>query len=113
MKDNGYRGKRVAMVAVFLGVCLSAAAANSHTVSVKTAVSLNGTEITPGFYVVEWVTHSPEATVTFTRNGQVAATAARKLLERETKTPVYAVVYTNNTDRSHTLDELRFARKKP
>src|SRR5260370_16239269 len=93
MKDNGYRGKRVAMVAIFLGVCLSAAAANSHTVSVRTAVSLNGTEITPGFYVVEWVTHSPEATVTFTRNGQVAATAAGKPVERDTKPPRVPVLY--------------------
>lgn len=112
MKSNEYRGSALAMVAIFLGVCLSAAAANSHTVSVKTAVNLNGTEITPGFYVVEWVTHSPEATVTFTRNGQVAATAAGKLVERDTKSPVDAVVYTNNADGSHTLKELRFGGKK-
>jgi hypothetical protein len=97
MKSNGYRGNALAIVAIFLGVCLSATAANSHTVSVKTPVSLNGTEITPGFYVVEWVTHSPEATVIFTRNGKSLADA---------------VVYTNNADGSHTLKELRFAGKK-
>src|SRR5690242_5455724 len=112
MKSNGYRGNTLAMVAIFLGVCLSAAAANSRTVSVKTAVNLNGTEITPGFYVVEWVTHSPEATVTFTRNGQAVVTAPGKMVERDTKSLSDAVVYSNNADGSHTLKELRFAGKK-
>jgi hypothetical protein len=112
MKSNGYRGNALAMVAIFLGVCLSAAAANSHTVSVKTPISLNGTEITPGFYVVEWVTHSPEATVTFTRNGKVVVMAPGKMVERDNKSSADAVVYTNNADGSHTLKEIRFAGKK-
>jgi hypothetical protein len=112
MKSNGYRGNALAMVAIFLGVCLSAAAANSHTISVKTAVHLNGTEITPGYYVVEWVMHSPEATVTFTRNGQAVITAPGKMVERDSKSLTDAVVYSNNADGSHTLKELRFAGKK-
>ena len=112
MKSNGYRRNALAMVAIFLGVCLSATAANSHTVSVKTPVSLNGTEIRPGFYVVEWVTHSPDATVTFTRNGKVVVMAPGKMVERDSKSSADAVVYTNNADGSHTLKELRFAGKK-
>ena len=112
MGDHKYRGNVLAMVAIFLGVCLSASAANSHTISVKTAVNLNGTEITPGFYVVGWVMHSPDATVTFSRNGQVVATAAGKMVERETKSLTDAVVYSNNADGSHTLKELRFSGKK-
>ena len=112
MKSNGNRRNVLAMVAIFLGVCLSATAANSHIVSVRTAVRLNGTEITPGFYVVEWVTHSPEATVTFTKSGQVVVMAPGKMVERDSKSPADAVVYTNNADGSHTLKELRFAGKK-
>jgi hypothetical protein len=112
MKKNGYRGNIWVVLAILLVACLSAVAANSHTLSFRTAVKLNGTEITPGFYVVEWVSHSPEATVTFTRNGQVVATAAGKWVERDTKYAADAVVYSNNADGSHTLRELRFGGKK-
>jgi hypothetical protein len=112
MGDNKYRGSVLAIVAIFLGVCLSAAAANSHTFSVRTAVNLNGTEITPGYYVVEWATHSPEATVTFSRNGQVLIMASGKMVERDSKSLSDAVVYSNNADGTHTLKELRFAGKK-
>lgn len=112
MRTNGYRASVLAMVAIFLGACLSAAAANSRTVSVKTTINLNGTEITPGFYVVEWVTHSPEATVTFTKNGHMVVTAPGKMVERDSKSSADAVVYTNNADGTHTLKELRFAGKK-
>jgi hypothetical protein len=108
MKRNGYRGNIWVVLAIFSAACLSAAAANSRTLSFRTAVKLNGTEMTPGFYLVEWVSHSPQATVTFTRNGKVMATAAGKWVERDSKSPADAVVYTNNADGSHTLMELRF-----
>jgi hypothetical protein len=112
MSDNKYRGNVLAMVAIFLGVCLSAAAANSRTLSFRTAVKLNGTEMMPGFYEVDWVSHSPEATVTFKRNGQVVATVAGKWEERESKSPADSVVYSNNADGTHTLKELRFGGMK-
>jgi hypothetical protein len=112
MKNNRYRGNIWVVLTIFLATCLSAAAANSHTLSFRTAVKLNGTEMTPGFYEVDWVSHSPEATVTFRRNGQVVATAAGKWVERDTKYPADSVVYSNNADGSHTLMELRFGGKK-
>lgn len=112
MKNNGYRGKIWMALAILLATCLSAAAANSHTLSFRTTVMLNGTEMTPGFYVVDWVSHSPEATVTFTRNAKVVATAAGKWVERDAKSPADSVVYTNNPDGSHTLIELRFGGMK-
>lgn len=112
MKTNGYRGNIWVVVAIFLAACLSATAANSRTLSFRTAVKLNGTDMTPGSYVVDWVSHSPEATVTFKRNGQVVATAAGKWVERDTKSPADSVVYTNNADGSHTLVELRFGGMK-
>ena len=108
---NGYRNGWMLM-AILLTASLWAAAANSRTLSFRTAVSLNGAEMKPGFYLVEWVSHSPEATVTFKRNGQVVATAAGKWVDGEMKYPADAVVYSNNADGSHTLKELRFAGSK-
>lgn len=112
MKSNGYRGNIWTVLAIVLVAGLSAAAANSRTMSFHTPVKLNGTDMTPGFYVVDWVSHSPEATVTFRRNGQVVTTAAGKWVERDSKAPADAVVYSNNADGSHTLVELRFGGMK-
>lgn len=112
MKNNGYRANMWVVLAVVLATCLSAAAANSRTLSFRTAVKLNGTEMMPGFYEVQWVSHSPEATVTFKRNGQVVATAAGKWEERDAKSPADSVVYSNNADGTHTLKELRFGGMK-
>ncbi len=112
MKNSGYRGSIWVALAMVLTASLWAAAANSRTLSIRTAVKLNGAEITPGFYVMEWVSHSPEATVTFKRNGQVVATAAGKWVERDTKALSDSVVYSNNSDGTHTLKELRFGGSK-
>ncbi|PYU28845.1 MAG: hypothetical protein DMG32_01795 [Acidobacteria bacterium] len=112
MKNKGFRGNIWVVLTIVLVASLWAAAASSRTLSFRTPVKLNGAEMTPGFYQVEWVSHSPEATVTFRRNGQVVATAAGKLVERDTKYPADAVVYSNNADGSHTLKELRFGGSK-
>ena len=99
-------------MAILMTASLWAAAANSRTLSFRTAVTLNGAEMKPGFYVVEWVSHSPEATVTFRRNGQMVAMAPGKWVEREMKSQADVVVYTNNADGTHTLTEVRFAGRK-
>ena len=112
MSRNGYRGNIWVALAILLTASLWAAAANSRTLSFRTAVTLNGAEMKPGFYVVEWVSHSPEATVTFKRNGQVVATAPGMWVERDAKSPADSVVYSNNEDGTHTLKELRFGGMK-
>ena len=112
MSRNGYRANIWVALAILLTASLWAAAASSHTLSFRTPVQLNGSEMKPGFYEVQWVSHSPEATVTFRRNGQVIATAAGKWVERESKSPADSVVYSNNTDGTHTLKELRFGGSK-
>jgi hypothetical protein len=109
---NGYRGNIWVALVIVLTASLWATAASSRTLSFRTPVKLNGSEMTPGFYVVEWVSHSPEATVTFRRNGQVVATAAGKWVDRDSKSPADSVVYSNNADGTHTLKELRFGGMK-
>jgi hypothetical protein len=95
-----------------LGSNVSARANNEKTFSFASDVTLNGTMLPAGFYEIRWVSHSPEATVTFVKAGHVVATSMGKWVDRGSKYKADALVYTNNTDGSHTLKEIRFAGQK-
>jgi hypothetical protein len=99
------------LILIVLALNLSALANNEKTLPFRTDVTLNGTKLTAGFYEISWVSHSPEATVTFFRAGQVMLTAMGKWVDRGAKYKADALVYTNNSDGSHTLLEIRFAGK--
>jgi hypothetical protein len=103
--------KGVLVVLIVLALNLSAWANNSKTVSFRTEVTLNGSKLPSGYYEISWVSHSPEATVTFAKIGQATVTAMGKWVDRGAKYHVDAVVYSNNADGSHTLLEIRFAGK--
>ena len=96
---------------IVLALSFSAWANNGKTLSFRTNVTLNGSKLASGYYEISWVSHSPEATVTFTRAGQVMATAMGKWVDRGVKYHADAVVYSTNPDGTHTLLELRFAGK--
>jgi hypothetical protein len=85
---------------------------NEKTFTFASDVSLNGTMLPAGYYDIRWVSHSPEATVTFAKGGHVVATSMGKWEDRGAKYKADAVVYTNNGDGSHTLREIRFAGQK-
>ena len=103
--------KLLLVVLIVLASNLSVWASNEKTVSLRTEVTLNGTKLPSGYYEISWVSHSPEATVTFVKAGQTVTTAMGKWVERGTRYQTDAVVYTNNPDGSHTLLEIRFAGK--
>ena len=104
--------KLILLVVVTFAVAFSASANNTKTLSFRTEVTLNGNKLPTGSYEVNWVSHSPEATVTFVKAGQVMMTAMGKFVDRDTKYNADAVVYTNNADGTHTLLEIRFAGRK-
>src|SRR5580692_6025905 len=85
---------------------------NEKTFTFASDVSLNGTMLPAGYYDIRWVSHSPEATVTFTQGGHMVATSMGKWVDRGAKYKADAAVDTNNADGSHTLKELRFAGQK-
>jgi hypothetical protein len=95
-----------------LGPNASATPNNEKTFTFASDVSLNGTMLPAGYYDIRWVSHSPEATVTFARGTHVVATSMGKWVDRGAKYRADAAVYTNNADGSHTLKELRFAGQK-
>lgn len=100
------------LILVTLALGLSARANNGKTLSFRTEVVLNGTKLPTGFYEINWVSHSPEATVTFVKAGQVMMTAMGKFVERDVRYNADSVVYTNNPDGTHTLIEIRFGGRK-
>ena len=100
------------LILVTLALTLSAWANNGKTLSFRTEVILNGTKLPTGFYEVNWVTHSPQATVTFVKAGQLMVAAMGKLVDRDVKYNADSVVYTNNPDGSHTLLEIRLGGRK-
>jgi hypothetical protein len=100
------------LILSILAVNLSMWANNQKTLPFRTEVTLNGNKLPAGFYEISWVSHSPEATVTFVRAGQVMVTAMGKWVDRDTKYTTDALVYSNNADGSHTLLEIRFAGRK-
>lgn len=104
--------KLILLIVVTLALAFSAAANNSKTLSFRTEVTLNGSKLPTGFYEITWVSHSPEATVTFVKAGQTMITAMGKWVDRDVKYDTDTVVYTNNPDGSHTLLEIRFAGRK-
>lgn len=100
------------LILIIFAVNLSMWAKNEKTLPFRTEVTLNGNKLPAGFYEINWVSHSPEATVTFVRAGQVMVTAMGKWVDRDTKYTTDALVYSNNADGSHTLLEIRFAGRK-
>jgi len=99
-------------VAILSVASISAFALGSRTFHVSVPVSLNGTQMAAGDYEVSWQTHSPEATVTFTKGRKVIATAPGRLVERDVKYDHDMMVYEANADGSYTISELRFAGKR-
>jgi Protein of unknown function (DUF2911) len=102
----------ILLIVVTFALAFSASANNSKTLSFRTEVTLNGSKLPAGFYEVSWATHSPAATVTFIKTGQVMLKAMGKFVDRDVKYNTDAVVYTNNPDGTHTLLEIRFAGRK-
>jgi hypothetical protein len=98
-------------ILVLLAVSPAAWGNNEKTLPLRTEVTLNGQKLAAGFYEISWVSHSPEATITFVRAGHIMVTAMGKWVDRGVKSPVDAFLYTNNPDGSHTLIEIRFAGK--
>ena len=80
----------------------------SQTYNLENAVTVNGQALKAGDVDVRWVTHSPQATVTFVQR-KATVTAEGVFVTRAEKAEHDAVVYRINPDGSRTLIELQFA----
>src|SRR3954468_14064284 len=80
----------------------------SQNFNLENAVNVNGQALKAGDVDVRWVTHSPQATVTFVQR-KSTLTADGVFVVRPEKAASDAVVYRINPDGSKSLLELQFA----
>jgi hypothetical protein len=79
----------------------------SQNFSLENGVNVNGQTLKAGDVDVRWVTHSPQATVTFVQR-KSTVTADGVFVTRAEKSENDAVVYRINPDGSRSLIELQF-----
>jgi hypothetical protein len=112
MKMDARSFKRLAPVLVIFVLTAASAFAkndkNERRLTLNHAVSVNGTTIPAGTYKVAWVSHSPEATVTFLNGQKAVATSAATWVDRGTPYQDDAVVYSADSDGSRSIVEIRF-----
>jgi hypothetical protein len=98
--------------AILLVANVSTFAGGSANVNLSLPASLNGVKLNAGSYNVKWESHSPEATVTFSKGSKVLATVGARVEERDVKYDRDMVLYRTNPDGSYTITEIRFAGKR-
>ena len=98
-----------AMAILFTTSCAIHAAGpkTSQTLTLEHPVTVNGQALKAGDAEVRWVTHSPQATVTFVQR-KASFTADGVFVTRLEKAERDAVVYRINPDGSRSLIELQF-----
>jgi len=104
------KGLGVTILATGLLVAVSTAAKprDSKDVLLHFDATVGSTHLTSGNYSVKWVTHSPEATVTFMKGNKVVATAEGKVINRGTVYKDDEVVYNELPNGSRSIQEIRF-----
>ncbi|HXJ96851.1 MAG TPA: hypothetical protein VMT20_28755 [Terriglobia bacterium] len=106
--------KRLVPVIVVAGLITTSAFAKSGAksekkVTLNQTAALNGAAIPAGSYSVTWSADNGDPTVTFVKGKETVATAQAKWEDRDTKYEQNQVLYSNNSDGSKTIIEIRFA----
>lgn len=109
MRIRNQAGRLAVSLALSLVAVGPAFAKHTREVELGQAVTINGKQLTPGKYKVSWETHSPQATITFTRKKAVVVTTTGTLLERPAAYNNDSILYSNEPDGSVTILEIRFA----
>ena len=81
----------------------------SRNFTFHSLLTVNGTHIPYGIFVISWESYVPDAIVKFEKEGSVFVTTEGKWVRRGVKYEDDAVVYRKNSDGSRTLLEIRFA----
>ncbi len=101
---------------LLLGLALllatSAFAANKGSLSVQEPLTINGTQLKPGDYKVEWDGNGPSVEVSITQGKKVIAKVPAHMVSLETPSPSDAAVVKSNGDGTKSLSEVRMSGKK-
>lgn len=100
----------------FLGLALllatSAFAANKGSLSVQEPVTINGTQLKPGDYKVQWDGNGPSVDLSITQGKKVIAKVPAHMVNLEVPSQSDAAVVKNNGDGTKSLSEVRLSGKK-
>ena len=97
--------------ALALLVSTSAFAANKGSFDVNEPLSVNGFQLAPGRYQVQWEGTGPSVQVSILSEGKLVTTATARLIELNRKGDDDATVVGKNGDGPSTLQGIDFARK--
>jgi hypothetical protein len=101
---------------LFLGLALllatSAFAANKGSLTVQEPMTVNGTQLKPGDYKVQWDGNGPSVELSITQGKKVIAKVPAHVVNLETPSQSDAAVVRNNGDGSKSLSEVRLSGKK-
>jgi len=111
MAVGRYVGKLAITLAILLvaGSALYARNSTSQTLTLSHPASLGSAKFEPGNYKVTWQPGASDSAVTFKQGNNVVATAQGKWVKRDAKYDSNSVVYTQNSDGSDSITEIRFA----
>jgi hypothetical protein len=101
---------------LFLGLALllatSAFAANKGSLQVQEPVSVNGTQLAPGDYKVEWDGTGPSVEMSILKGKKVVTKVPAHIVDIGAASPSDATVVKSNGDGTKTLSEVRLNGKK-
>ena len=109
MDIRKYLGTSILSAVLLLASGIPALAKNSRTVVLAHDVVLSGKTLPAGDYVVQWVAHSPQATVEFAQHHKVVLSTEGRFEDRGKKYNSDMVVYDTASDGTSTISEIRFA----
>ena len=109
MNTKNYLGASMLALALILAGSASAFANDSHKLTLRYSMTLQGTPLAPGEYSISWVSHSPAATVTVANNKDVVATVEGRLVDASKTHTRNAVLYDEKADGTRTIREIRLA----
>ena len=100
---------------LFLGLALllatSAFAANKGSLSVQEPITVNGTQLSPGDYKVQWEGTGPNVELSITQGKKVVAKVPAHMVDLGAPSPSDAAVVKNNGG-TRSLSEVRLGGKK-
>lgn len=102
---------KVLILALVLGLALSALAANSGTIVLRNEATVNGTKLAPGEYKVTLDGTGKEVKVNFTQNNKVIATSNGKIVDGTTA-PEFSAVVMDKVNGANVIQEVRLAKLK-
>lgn len=101
---------------LFLGLALllatSAFAANKGSLTVQEPMTVNGTQLKPGDYKVQWDGNGPSVELSITQGKKVIAKVPAHVVTLDAPSESDAAVVKNNGDGTKSLSEVRLSGKK-